>query len=165
MRNVIKILFVLTLGLVAEAQAAEYEITINIDRAIYDEMEMVAGNIDTAAESGQVSRAMRKIVNGASSEVAILTAERVDDTGLMEADDGSYVQLLDGDKVITRLYNQGYSQSSIEHCYKLAYNGSSGTSRTIMSATVVRWAGPNRYGFMILPQGNWWKMADKVPCQ
>ena len=61
MQNVKRALFVLTFGLalVAETNAAEYEITINVDKAIYDEMDMVAGNIDTVAESGRVSRAMR----------------------------------------------------------------------------------------------------------
>ncbi len=80
-------------------QAAEYNITVEVDEITAGDIAMVEDFLNSAAEGATVSRSLRRVVMAAVGEIDLALNARVDSYGSLTLDDGGVVALADGDSV------------------------------------------------------------------
>lgn len=96
-RSLLAVALVTLLGLSAQASAAEYAITVDMDDTTAGDIDMVETFLYSAGDDSVPSRSLRRITMAGVGELANAANTRFDAYGYLILDDGSAVQFFDED--------------------------------------------------------------------
>lgn len=83
----------------AQAAGTTYTITVALDDITKGDLQVLQDSLAAAPEGQEVTKSLRRLMAAASQEISILVNKRIDHTGTLTLDDGSLVQLAEGDRI------------------------------------------------------------------